>query len=110
MINPFVKIAVFCAAAFFVVHLAAQSDAQQIKRLNDKVAQLNTRIDELETKLNILLPELQTTAWWLVGAKRGDEAPLNNLDFLETKLTAQQIKTAKDLAAQLEKEMAAGKP
>ena len=49
-------------------------------------------------------------AWWLVGAKRGDEAPLNNLDFLETKLTAQQIKTAKDLAAQLEKEMAAGKP
>ncbi len=49
-------------------------------------------------------------AWWLIGAKRGDEAPLNNLNFLETKLTAQQIKTAKDLADKLEKEMAAGKP
>ena len=49
-------------------------------------------------------------AWWLIGAKRGDEAPLNNLDFLEAKLTAQQIKIAKDLVAHLEKEMATGKP
>mgnify|MGYP002875633064 CR=1 FL=1 len=58
----------------------------------------------------VKVDKIAAYAWWLIGAKRGDEAPLNNLDFLETKLTAQQIKTAKDLASQLEKEMANSKP
>jgi len=58
----------------------------------------------------VKVDKISAYAWWLIGAKRGDEAPLNNLDFLETKLTAQQIKTAKDLASQLEKEMANSKP
>ncbi len=49
-------------------------------------------------------------AWWTIGAKRGDEAPRNNLDFLETKLTPEQITQAKVLVMKLEKEMAAGKP
>ena len=58
----------------------------------------------------VKMDKIAAYAWWLIGAKRGDEAPLNNLDFLEAKLTAQQIKIAKGLAAQLEKEMATGKP
>ncbi len=58
----------------------------------------------------VKMDKIAAYAWWLVGAKRGDEAPLNNLNFLETKLTAQKIKIAKGLAAQLEKEMATGKP
>ena len=58
----------------------------------------------------VKMDKIAAYAWWLIGAKRGDEAPLNNLNFLETKLTAQQIKIAKGLAAQLEKEMSTVKP
>jgi TPR repeat protein len=58
----------------------------------------------------VKMDKIAAYAWWFIGAKLGDEAPLNNLDFLETKLTAQQIQSAKYLAAQLEKEMATGKP
>ena len=49
-------------------------------------------------------------AWWTIGAKRGDEAPRNNLDLLETQLAPEQINQAKVLVMKLEKEMAAGKP
>ena len=58
----------------------------------------------------VKMDKIAAYAWWLIGAKRGDEAPMNNLDYLKAKLTAQQIKIAKDLAAQLEREMATGKP
>jgi len=98
MINPFVKITVFCAVAFFAVHLAAQSDAQQIKRLNDKVAQLKTRIDELETKLNILLPELQTTLKATASAKEQTDSVsiliINRINTIQNKIRLLEDKAA----------------
>jgi len=45
-------------------------------------------------------------AWWSIGERRGDQAPRNNLEFLEQKMTEAQIAEAKKLAAKLEAEMA----
>jgi TPR repeat protein len=46
-------------------------------------------------------------AWWLIGVNRGDDAPLNNMEFLGRKLTPEQMAKAKELASKLEQEMAA---
>jgi hypothetical protein len=46
-------------------------------------------------------------AWWLVGVELGDEAPQNNLEFLEKQLTPDQLGAARELAGKLKAQMAA---
>ncbi len=43
----------------------------------------------------------------IIGVNRGDDAPLNNMEFLGRKLTPEQMGKAKELAGKLEQEMAA---
>ena len=50
--------------------------------------------------------DIAAYAWWLVGVNIGDEAPLNNLEFLGRQLTPEQQAKARKLAKKLEGEMA----
>ncbi len=98
MIKQFVRITLLCTTLFFAVQLTAQSKAQQAKRLNDKVSQLNIRMDALETKLNILLPELQTTLRATVAAKEQTDSVsiliINRINAIQNKIRLLEDKAA----------------
>ena len=49
--------------------------------------------------------DIAAYAWWLVGVNIGDEAPLNNLEFLGRQLTPEQQAKARKLAKKLEGDM-----
>jgi len=53
--------------------------------------------------------DIAACAWWLIGIKRGDNAPQNNMDYLAKKLTPEQLSKAKLLSAKLETNMATKK-
>ena len=98
MIQRIGKIAVLCSISFIAVNLSAQSEKQQIKRLNEKVNQLYIHIGELETKLNILLPELQTTLKATVAAKEQTDSVsiliINRINTIQNKIRLLEDKAA----------------
>ena len=98
MIQRLGRIAVLCSISFIAVNLSAQSEKQQIKRLNEKVNQLYIHIGELETKLNILLPELQTTLKATVAAKEQTDSVsiliINRINTIQNKIRLLEDKAA----------------
>ena len=98
MIHRFGRIAILCTVLFISVNLSAQSDKQQIKRLNEKVNQLDKNIGALETKLNILLPELQTTLKATVAAKEQTDSVsiliINRINTIQNKIRLLEDKAA----------------
>lgn len=98
MKNQLVKMITFCILTFMLSGLAAQSDAQQIKRLSEKVSQLNARVDELDTKLNLLLPELQNTLRATVAAKEQTDSVsiliINRINTIQNKIRLLEDKAA----------------
>ncbi|HIA90906.1 MAG TPA: tetratricopeptide repeat protein [Candidatus Marinimicrobia bacterium] len=98
MIQRLGRIAVLCSVSFIAVNLSAQSEKQQIKRLNEKVNQLYIHIGELETKLNILLPELQTTLKATVAAKEQTDSVsiliINRINTIQNKIRLLEDKAA----------------
>jgi hypothetical protein len=49
--------------------------------------------------------DVRAYAWWIIGVERGDNAPLNNMEFLGQKLTPEEKHKARKLAEALEAEM-----
>ena len=98
MIQRLGRIAVLCSVSFIAINLSAQSEKQQIKRLNEKVNQLYIHIGELETKLNILLPELQTTLKATVAAKEQTDSVsiliINRINTIQNKIRLLEDKAA----------------
>ena len=98
MIQRFGRIAILCTVLFISVNLSAQSDKQQIKRLNEKVNKLDKNIGALETKLNILLPELQTTLKATVAAKEQTDSVsiliINRINTIQNKIRLLEDKAA----------------
>ena len=98
MIQRLGRIAVLCSVSFIAINLSAQSEKQQIKRLNEKVNQLYINIGELETKLNILLPELQTTLKATVAAKEQTDSVsiliINRINTIQNKIRLLEDKAA----------------
>jgi len=77
---------------------ALPQSERQTKILNDKIESQRIRIDELETKLNILLPEIQSTLKATVASKKQTDSVaimiINRINTIQNKIRLLEDKAA----------------